>query len=190
MDRTVRSVHLTFDDGPVPDITPWVLDQLALHNAKATFFCIGKNAKANALILNRIQDEGHAIGNHTYDHLRGSTTPTETYVENVVRTEDVLDLSAHPGKTMLFRPPYGRITNEQVRALKDRYRIIMWDVLSGDFDIRLSGEQCLKNVIDHVRPGSIVVFHDSVKAEDRLRYALPRTLEYLKNEGYAMKALD
>lgn len=190
MDRNERTVHLTFDDGPIPDVTPWVLEQLAAYNAKATFFCIGKNASEHPEILRRIIAEGHTIGNHTWSHLRGSRTPTGPYVKDVHRAEHELGLDVQRIERPLFRPPYGRITRDQVRELTDRYRIVMWDVLSGDFDTRRTGEHCLKNVTRNVRPGSIVVFHDSLKAEERLRYALPRALEYLRKEGYAMKALQ
>ena len=189
MERKERAVYLTFDDGPIPHVTPWVLEQLATYNAKATFFCIGKNASENHEILKKITEGGHTIGNHTWSHLRGTNTPTASYIDDVQGAENALGLGVNGSERLLFRPPYGRITNDQVPELKDRYRIVMWDVLSGDFDMRSTPEQCLKNVTRNIRSGSIVVFHDSVKAEERLRYTVPRTLEYLRNEGYAMKAL-
>ncbi|MBP6311104.1 MAG: polysaccharide deacetylase family protein [Flavobacteriales bacterium] len=189
MDREERTVYLTFDDGPIPQLTPWVLEQLVANNAKATFFCIGKNADKDQVILKKIIEAGHTIGNHSWSHLRGTRTPTAAYVKDVLRADTALGLIVGETAKPLFRPPYGRITNDQVRELKNRYRVVMWDVLSGDFDTRTTPEQCLKNVIRNIRSGSIVVFHDSLKAEERLRYALPLTLEFLRKEGYTMKAI-
>lgn len=180
-------VYLTFDDGPVPEVTPWVLDTLAAYGAKATFFCIGRNAAAHPDILARIRAEGHATGNHTWGHLNGWRTPLRSYLKNVVRAEQEI---GQQGRKLLFRPPYGRITRQQARALYPRYATVMWDVLSADFDTALTGEQCLANVVRNVRPGSIVVFHDSVKARPRLEYALPRALEHLAAEGYAFRTLE
>lgn len=177
-----KELYLTFDDGPIPEVTPWVLDTLAHHDAKATFFCIGRNCAAHPDILQRIRAEGHSVGNHTWDHPRGRDTTNRTYFRNYLRCQEVT-------RTDLFRPPYGSISRMQYKALGKRTRIVLWDVLSGDFDTRLSGARCLTNVIDNVSPGSIVVFHDSLKANDRLRYALPRTLEYFSKSGYLFKAL-
>ncbi len=177
-----RQVYLTFDDGPVPDDTPWVLDTLGAHGVKATFFCVGRNAEAHPDILDRIRAGGHSVGNHTWDHLDGWRTPTTTYLRDVLRCQAL-------SGTDLFRPPYGRISRRQARALLPRFRVVMWDVLSGDFDKTIDGERCLHNVRRHVRPGSIVVFHDSLKARDRLRHALPGVLRWLASEGYACAAL-
>jgi len=179
---TGRSVYLTFDDGPTPEVTPWVLDTLAAYDARATFFCIGRNAQVNPDLLARIRKEGHAVGNHTHGHPSGWNTPTKAYLR------DVLLCQAITG-TKLFRPPYGRISRQQSRALGKRFSLIMWDVLSGDFDTTINGERCLRNVVDHYEPGSIIVFHDSMKAEPRLRFALPRVLDHLVEEGYALRAL-
>jgi peptidoglycan-N-acetylglucosamine deacetylase len=179
---TGRTVYLTFDDGPIPEVTPWVLDTLAAYDARATFFCIGRNAAANPDLLARIRREGHSIGNHTFGHPSGWNTPVTAYLR------DVLLCQAITG-TKLFRPPYGRISRQQSRALGKRFSLIMWDVLSGDFDTAIDGDRCLRNVVDHYGPGSIIVFHDSLKAEPRLRFALPRLLDHMVNEGYALQAL-
>lgn len=176
------AVHLTFDDGPVPEVTPWVLDVLRAHDAKATFFCVGVNAAAHPQLMDRIRGEGHTVGNHTWSHTDGWRTAHGTYLRDVARCQALT-------RTALFRPPYGRITPRLTRALRANYRLVMWDVLSGDFDTAIDGERCLHNVIDNVRPGSIVVFHDSVKAWDRLRHALPEALRSLKERGYTFPAI-
>lgn len=177
-----RTVYLTFDDGPIPDVTPWVLDTLAEHGAKATFFCVGQNAAAHPHLLERIRTEGHSVGNHTYDHLSGWSTSTFGYLRNVARCQSLTG-------SRLFRPPYGRITRQQARALRKRYTLVMWDVLSADFDPNVDGERCFRNVQENAAAGSIVVFHDSLKAEASLRHALPRTLARFAAEGYTMAAL-
>jgi peptidoglycan/xylan/chitin deacetylase (PgdA/CDA1 family) len=182
-----RAVYLTFDDGPIPEVTPWVLDTLAAYDAHATFFCVGRNAAANPDILARIVAEGHAVGNHTWGHVNGWRTPLRSYMKEVVRAEQAL---GQRGRRSLFRPPYGRITRQQAQALSPRYAIVMWDVLSADFDTTLTGPQCLSHVVDHVRPGSIVVFHDSVKAWPRLHHALPATLALLTAAGYTFHTLE
>lgn len=181
------AVYLTFDDGPVPEVTPWVLDTLKDFGVAGTFFCIGHNAVSNPDILERIRSEGHAIGNHTWGHVNGWRTPLRTYLKEVLLAERALGVRQD---RQLFRPPYGRITRTQAKALQRRYTVVMWDVLSADFDTSLSGEQCLQNVMRNVRPGSIVVFHDSVKAAPRLRYALPRALAQLSEAGYTFGTLD
>ena len=182
MPGTEKVLYLTFDDGPIPEVTPWVLDTLAFHDARATFFCIGRNVEANGPIVERIINEGHTLGNHTWDHERGRATSTFSYLKSTLRCQALFTSS-------LFRPPYGSVTVAQYRALRKRYRIVLWDVLSGDFDTTLDGVACAQNVIQGARPGSIVVFHDSLKAEGRLRYALPRTLEHFGRLGYRFKAL-
>lgn len=183
IDTTKREVFFTFDDGPTPGVTDEVLDLLQRYAAKATFFCLGKNAEANPALFNRIKEEGHAIGNHSYDHPDGWKTPTMAYLRNVIK-------SAYTIKSNLFRPPYGRITPAQISALKKQYKIVMWDVLSADFDIQKTPQQCLSNVVEHVQPGSIVVFHDSVKAKANMLHALEGSLEYLKAQGYIFRALS
>jgi peptidoglycan/xylan/chitin deacetylase (PgdA/CDA1 family) len=172
-----RELYLTFDDGPIPEVTPWVLETLARYNAKATFFCIGRNCAAHPGILERIRREGHAVGNHTWDHPRGRKTSSAAYFRNYLQCQAIT-------RTGLFRPPYGSMTLRQYKVLRRRTQVVLWDVLSGDFDPRIDGPTCLHNVMGHVRPGSIVVFHDSLKAETRLRYALPRALEQLSGQGY------
>lgn len=179
------TVYLTFDDGPHPTATPFVLQQLKQYNAQATFFCIGKNVKQHPELYRQILQDGHTAGNHTYDHLNGWNTPKEKYIHNVQQAEQYIH-------SRLFRPPYGRITRGQMNALINTdkpYTIYMWDVLSGDFDTTLSPEQCLENVLHHIAPGSIVVFHDSQKAWDRMSYALPGVLEHCSRNNWKMKAL-
>ena len=170
-------MFLTFDDGPTPGVTEWVLDTLAKFEAKATFFMVGKNAVSNPELVKRILLEGHSIGNHTFTHLNGWRTTLPSYTKSALKCGEAVPSN-------LFRPPYGRITRAQTRRLGNRYKIIMWDVLSGDFDMELPKQKVVKNVLNNTEPGSIIVFHDSVKAEPRLKYALPRVLNYLKDEGY------
>lgn len=171
-----KSVYLTFDDGPHPVVTPFVLDELKKYNAKATFFCIGKNITAFPDIYKRIIEEGHQVGNHTHNHLNGWKTPDITYLDDV-------ETAARHIHSTLFRPPYGRIRSAQVKKLQ-HYRIIMWDLLSGDFDESLSGENCLQNCIVNTNAGSIIVFHDSEKGWVRLNYCLPLFIQHLYREGY------
>lgn len=178
-----RNVFLTFDDGPIPEVTPWVLDLLDQYDAKATFFCVGDNVRKYPELLDRILDEGHSVGNHTQNHLNGWKTDTLEYVDNIHHCNTYVDSN-------LFRPPYGRITKQQAQQIGSQYEIVMWDVLTGDFDKRQSKETCLKKAIKHTTPGSVVVFHDSLKAKDTLEYVLPRYLESLKLEGYSFKALE
>lgn len=177
------SIYLTFDDGPIPEITPWVLEQLAAYQAQATFFCIGDNVRKHPAVFRRLQADGHAIGNHTFNHLKGWKTPVSTYVDNARRCEDYL-------QTNLFRPPYGRIKKAQAEILsRANYKIIMWDVLVGDWSANLTAEDCLKACLKHSCDGSIIVFHDSLKAEEKLRYVLPKVLEHFHKLGYSFKAL-
>ena len=183
MPSTGKDLYLTFDDGPTPDVTPWVLDTLAERGALATFFVLGRNAAAEPMLMERIRNEGHALGNHTWDHPNGWRTPFFTYLRSVVRCAAEVD-------TALFRPPYGRISRQQSRAVRNRYELVMWDVLSADFDTGLSGDQCTLNVTRNAVPGSIIVFHDSVKAEPRLRIALPQALAHFADLGYRFKKLE
>jgi peptidoglycan-N-acetylglucosamine deacetylase len=181
-----KSIYLTFDDGPHPTITSFVLDELNKYNAKATFFCIGKNVVEHPQTYQRIITEGHSVGNHTYNHLNGWKTDDGLYMNNINEAKKYIDSN-------LFRPPYGRITKFQLRLLKGPgydLKTIMWTVLSGDFDIKLSEEQCLQNVISNAQNGAIVVFHDSEKAYTRLRYALPKTLETLSAKGFQFEKIS
>ncbi|MEO8110082.1 MAG: polysaccharide deacetylase family protein [Ginsengibacter sp.] len=180
-----KILYLTFDDGPHPEVTPFVLDELKKYKAFATFFCIGNNVKKYPGHYQDIIEDGHRIANHTFDHLNGWKTADNFYLENIAKAAKIIDSN-------LFRPPYGKITKFQLEALKgNRFnlRTIMWSVLSGDFDEKLSEENCYLNVINNSGPGSIIVFHDSQKAFTRLRYALPRILEYFSGAGYQFKLI-
>ncbi|WP_026711167.1 polysaccharide deacetylase family protein [Flavobacterium filum] len=181
-----KKVFLTFDDGPIPEITDWVLNQLKTYDAKATFFCIGNNVEKNPEVFLRIIEDGHAIGNHTFNHVKGWNTSNKTYFKEVEMCEVEIQKSPMVNlKSRLFRPPYGKIKPSQSRRLRRlRYKIIMWDVLSADYKKEISKEKCLENVIDNLEPGSIIVFHDSIKAFQNLEYVLPKTLQYLSENGY------
>ncbi len=179
-----NQVYLTFDDGPTPEVTNWVLDQLKKYNAKATFFCIGDNVEKNPEIYENLIDQGHSIGNHTFNHLNGWKTNNKEYIENTLMCENLKSEICNL-KSNLFRPPYGKIKPSQSKELqKLGYKIIMWDVLSADFDTTISPEKCLENVLFNLKSGSIIVFHDSIKAFKNLEYALPRTLEFLNKKGF------
>lgn len=207
--RAEKVIYLTFDDGPIPIVTPWVIKTLKNFNAKATFFCIGDNIAKHPEIFKQLKAEGHAVGNHTFNHLKGWKTDDDTYISNVFKCQQLT-------RTHLFRPPYGRIKKSQIKRLSKEYsvlsnkdtpvnqddlefsnsvahgsplEIIMWDVLSGDFDASLSPERCLKKVLKHTQNGSIVVFHDSLKAWDRLEFVLPRVLEAWTKAGYRFGVL-
>ena len=181
--NTENKVYLTFDDGPTPEITQWTLNQLKNYNAKATFFCIGDNIRKYPDVLKEVLKEGHSIGNHTFNHLNGWKTNTQDYIENAKLFEkEYGKLSTE--NCQLFRPPYGKIKPSQSNILRKMgFKIIMWDVLSVDFDVTITPEKCLENVMQNVHSGSIIVFHDSVKAFANLEYVLPRTLEFLKQKG-------
>ncbi|MCU0451067.1 MAG: polysaccharide deacetylase family protein [Bernardetiaceae bacterium] len=175
--------YLTFDDGPVPEITEWVLDTLRAHQAKATFFCVGDNVVKHPAIFARLQAEGHAVGNHTFHHRNGRQTPLAEYLANVADCQAVLGPSAAPARA-LFRPPYGRLTQAQAQALRPHYQVTMWDVLTGDFSQQVSPERCLAKALQYTRPGSIVLWHDSRKAFPKVQFALPRYLAALREKGY------
>jgi len=183
MDAAEKVLYLTFDDGPHPSITPFVLDQLKEYEAKATFFCIGDNVQKFPDTYKRILMDGHRVGNHTEHHLNGWKSADEDYVKDVYAAAEKID-------SYLFRPPYGRITRFQSSLLMDKkFRIIMWDVLSGDFDRSITGDVCALRVIRKGRQGSVVVFHDSEKAFPRLQAALPKVLEHFSKEGYVFRAI-
>ena len=187
-DSNKNEIYLTFDDGPTQEITDFVLNQLQEHNAKATFFCIGKNIKNHPEIFKRIIVEGHSVGNHTQNHFNGWKHSKKEYLENVLECEN--EISKRSNMTNLFRPPYGKIKSSQARGLiKKDYRIIMWDVLSGDFDTSINKEKCLQNVLKNTKNGSIIVFHDSKKASENLKYVLPKILEEFSKKGYIFKAI-
>jgi peptidoglycan/xylan/chitin deacetylase (PgdA/CDA1 family) len=180
-----KILYLTFDDGPHPEATSFVLEQLKKYNAKATFFCVGKNVKENFSLYERIISEGHKVGNHTYNHLNGWKTDDKIYIEDIAKAAKIIDSD-------LFRPPYGRITKFQIKAIsgnKLHLKTIMWDVLSGDFDPSVNGENCYLNVINNAKPGSIIVFHDSLKSFTTLEEALPRILKYYTEKEYRFAIL-
>jgi len=193
-----KEIYLTFDDGPTPEITPWTLDVLNQYQAKATFFCIGSNAAKHPDIFKRLLKEGHSLGNHTHNHLKGWKSTTEDYLKNIAEAEAIFTSQisqATPSQdlknTKLFRPPYGQIRRKQGKALMGLgYKIIMWDVLSFDWDKDVTQETCLNNVISKTVNGSIVVFHDSVKASKNMQYALPRVLDYFSKKGFQFKGID
>ena len=192
-----KIIYLTFDDGPVPEVTEYVLAQLAKHQVKATFFCVGANVAENPEIFFKIINQGHVIGNHTHNHLNGWNTENALYLENVQACQSSIDTllqkkelnSSQILSTNLFRPPYGKIKRSQINALKNSFKIIMWDVLTGDFDKNQSEEDCLKLAVRYTKPGSIVIFHDSIKAKKNLYYALPLYLKYFIEKGYQFKTL-
>jgi peptidoglycan/xylan/chitin deacetylase (PgdA/CDA1 family) len=185
-----NKVYLTFDDGPTPEITEWTLVQLKTYNAKATFFCIGDNIRKYPEVFEKVINDNHSIGNHTFNHLNGWKTNTKNYIENTTLYK------AEQYKTItedcnLFRPPYGKIKPSQSKILRKLgYKIIMWDILSEDFDTTISPEHCLENVLKNIKSGSIIVFHDSKKAFRNLEYTLPRTLEFLKEKGFVCEKID
>ncbi|MGL5111093.1 MAG: polysaccharide deacetylase family protein [Flavobacterium sp.] len=182
-------IYLTFDDGPTPDVTNWVLEELKKENIKATFFCLGKNIIAQPDLFKRILLEGHAIGNHTNNHLNGWKNNNDLYLENCHACESII-IDNSSIKPVLFRPPYGKIKKEQAKNIKDSgYKIIMWDVLSADFDVKISPQKCLNNVISSVQSGSIIVFHDSQKAAVNLKFALPKAIKDLKQKGFVFEAI-
>lgn len=178
----IPKIYLTFDDGPVPEATPFVLDTLNKYQIKATFFCVGSNVVKYPEIYQRILADGHSVGNHTFSHESGWKLQNFSYFKSVGKCAEYVTSN-------LFRPPYGKVKRSQIRALKNKYRIIMWDVLSADFDSNVSPQKCYENVIQHTRNGSIIVFHDSIKAKKNMEYALPKAIEYLKNEGFQFVAI-
>lgn len=188
MPENKNSVYLTFDDGPHPEITPWVISELKKYNAEATFFCIGKNVKQYPHIYKQILDEEHATGNHTQNHINGWKSSDEDYIK------DISEAALHI-KSNLFRPPYGRIKKSQAASIAEAMKnktakIIMWDVLSGDFDRSILPENCLENVLKNTTPGSIVVFHDSEKAYNNLVNSLPKVMQHFSKKGCLFKKIE
>lgn len=177
-----RKIYLTFDDGPIPEVTPLVLEQLKKYNARATFFCVGENIRKYPEVFRQVIENGHATGNHTCHHLNGWNTPDADYLKDVELCRAVLPSS-------LFRPPYGRISRSQASVLRRDYTIVMWDVLSGDYSPDVSPEKCLSNITDNAGPGSIIVMHDSLKAKKNLLFALPRLLEYYASAGFSFEVI-
>ncbi|QCR22419.1 polysaccharide deacetylase family protein [Pontibacter sp. SGAir0037] len=186
-----KTLYLTFDDGPIPVVTPFVLEQLEKYKAKATFFCVGENLSKHPAIAEQVLAAGHVLANHTYNHLKGWQTPLHDYLRNVQLCQEELEAVqkfSRPRKK-LFRPPHGRISRSQAAALKEQYELVMWDVISYDFDASLSPEACLQKSIRHTRNGSIIVFHDSLKAQRNMMYALPLFLEHFTAAGYTFETL-
>ena len=177
-----HSVYLTFDDGPHPEITPQVLSQLEMAKAKASFFCVGENVARYPEVIHQIRSQGHSLGNHTQHHLNGFKTDLETYLADVAACQSLLN-------TRLFRPPYGKISRRQLQALVQDYRIIMWSQLSGDFDKELNPEKFIRHLEKRLKPGDIIVLHDSEKAAQNLFYLLPRLLELCQQRNFELKAI-
>lgn len=185
-----QTLYLTFDDGPIPEVTPWVLEQLKRYEAKATFFSVGDNLLKHTGIARQMLAEGHLLANHTHTHLRGWETALPHYLHNVAQCQQVLEqLRPQAGKRKLFRPPYGRITAKQAAALRPDYELVMWDVLTNDYDRSLNPENCLRQAINCTQSGSIIVFHDSLKAQPNMQYALPRFLDHFAAQGYTFQTL-
>ena len=183
MNTSEKAVYLTFDDGPIPEVTPWVLDVLDKYHIKATFFMVGDNVRKHSDEYKMVVERGHRIGNHTFNHLKGFEEQTDRYIANIEQADCYLS-------TNLYRPPHGIMRMSQYRALIKRYRIIMWDLVTRDYNPKLSGEQVLCKVKRYARNGSIITFHDSLRSAENLRYALPRAIEWLQSEGYEFKVFD
>ncbi len=188
-----KKVYLTFDDGPTPELTEWILDVLKKNEIKATFFCVGENLAKYPDLAKKIIQNGHIIANHTYNHLNGWMFSNKKYFENIKLCDDILNkdiLGENQNQPKLFRPPYGKIKLSQVRILRKMgYKIIMWDVLSADFLQEITKEECLKNVTKNTTSGSIIVFHDNPKALKNLEYALPQSIQFLKENGYTFDVI-
>ncbi len=183
MNASEKAVYLTFDDGPIPEVTPWVLDVLDKYKIKATFFMVGDNVRKHPDEYKMVVERGHRIGNHTFNHLKGFKETVESYLDNIDKADAYLS-------TDLYRPPHGFMRLKQYRALNQQYRVIMWDLVTRDYDAKLTGEQVLRKVKRYVRNGSIITFHDSLRSIKNLRYALPRAIEWLLAEGYEFKVFE
>jgi peptidoglycan/xylan/chitin deacetylase (PgdA/CDA1 family) len=182
LDETERIVYLSFDDGPIPEVTPWVLDLLQKEKIKATFFCVGENVMRYPEVYQRILNESHSVGNHTFNHWQGIKKGNQEYYRNIEKAGEYIDSD-------LFRPPHGWLKLSQYHFLKKKYRIIMWDLISCDYDVRIKPERVLKNITDFVRPGSVITFHDSIKAQRNLTETLPTAIKWLKEQGYRFDAI-
>lgn len=184
-----KKIYLTFDDGPIPDVTEWVLNELKKYNAKATFFCVGDNIERNPAIFQEILKNGNAIGNHTQNHLKGWKTDQKTYLDNFESCQRAIE-NEMESKNALFRPPYGLIKNSQAKEILKTHKIIMWSVLTKDYDENISPEECLKRAIKNTKNGSIVLFHDSLKAEKNMKFTLPKYLKHFSDLGYKFEILN
>lgn len=187
--RSKKVLYLTFDDGPIPELTPFVLAELDKYQTKATFFCVGDNICKYPAIFNNIISQNHAIGNHTFNHLKGTKCSNKNYFDNIQLCAETMLHNEFKGSKMLFRPPYGKLTLSQMKHLQSKYQVVFWDVISYDFDVNLSPENCLKNVVKNTKNGSIIVFHDNIKARKNLEYVLPRFLKYYTSKGYEFSVL-
>jgi peptidoglycan/xylan/chitin deacetylase (PgdA/CDA1 family) len=183
MDRNEKAVYLTFDDGPIPEVTPWVLDVLDRYGVKATFFMVGDNVRKHPEVFQMVKERGHRLGNHTYNHMGSMRHSVGKYMRNIEKANELIG-------TDLFRPPHGWMKWLVYEAVRHRYRIVMWDLVTRDYSTKLNGRDVLLNVRRYARPGSIITFHDSLKSEDKLIYALPRAIEWLQSQGYAFKVFD
>ena len=183
MDPSVKAVYLTFDDGPIPEMTPWVLDVLDHYGIKATFFLVGDNVRKHPREFAMIKERGHRLGNHTFNHLRGFEWLTKNYLANADKANELI-------QTDLFRPPHGHMRWLQYEMLRRRYRIVMWDLVTRDYSKHLNGRQVFEKVQRYARNGSIITFHDSIKSKENTMYALPRSIEWLMEQGYEFKVFD
>jgi peptidoglycan/xylan/chitin deacetylase (PgdA/CDA1 family) len=181
-DSSSKVIYITFDDGPVPEVTPLVLELLDKHNIKATFFCVGDNVRKHPEVYNEVVRRGHKTGNHTFNHIKGFSFSVDEYVANVEKAAEYID-------SELFRPPYGRIKRSQIKRLQSRYEIIMWDLITYDYNRKLSKKSMLRNIKHYSRSGSIIVFHDSIKAKDNMLAVLPMAIEYWNSQGYTYGVL-
>ena len=175
-------MYFTFDDGPIPEVTPLVLDLLKKYNAKATFFCIGDNVRKHPEIYQRILHEGHSTGNHSYSHFNSWKVSSKVYMKDVEAAQPYIS-------STLFRPPYGKLTPITLFKLRRKFRIIMWDVISGDFDEKVPAQQVEKNVLENAVNGSVIVFHDSLKAAPRMLHVLPKVLDYFSAKGFSFHSI-
>ncbi len=176
-DKDKKTAYLTFDDGPIPETTPYILDTLQKYGLKATFFCVGENVKKHPELYKRILKEGHSVGNHTFNHLKGWKATSDAYIDNVRMCSEYVS-------SKLFRPPYGKMTYFQYRILRKKFKLIFWDVITPDYDLNISPEKCLEIVKKKTRPGSILVFHDNLKAKNKLTILLPGAVDFLLRENY------
>jgi len=186
-----NDIFLTFDDGPIPDVTEFVLDTLEENKARATFFCVGQNVESNPGLFQRIIHNGHAVGNHSYNHLVGwKVKNNDDYYENIDLCDRVFRENGYQSTVKYFRPPHGRIKLSQIRRLKTEYKIIMWDVLSMDYDPMQTSQECLLKTMKYTRPGSIIIFHDSRKTENKIKFVLPQLMDFFKSQNYNLRNLD
>ena len=183
MNPNEKAVYLTFDDGPIPVVTPWVVELLGHYDIKATFFMVGDNVRKHPKEYKLVVDAGHRVGNHTFNHLKGLFTDTREYIENAEKADALIHSN-------LFRPPHGMLRRSQYQELSKRYQFVMWDLVTRDYSKRMNGEEVLANVKKYVRNGSIITFHDSLRSEENLKYALPRAIEWLLEQGYEFKLFE